>query len=51
MDVFAINIADIADLATQVASVGAMAVSDWGGDEMFEMLVGVAALIYEMYPD
>ncbi|MES2337858.1 MAG: hypothetical protein V4537_07180 [Pseudomonadota bacterium] len=51
MDLFRIDIGEIADLATQVAVNGAIRVSGGMGDEMFEYLVGIAVLIYEMYPD
>lgn len=51
MDLFTINIADIADLATFVAINGAAVIAEYSGDQLFETIVGVAALVYEMDPD
>jgi hypothetical protein len=47
MDLFTLNITEIADLATQVATNGALQIADLRGDELFEMIVGIAALVYE----
>ena len=46
-----IEIGEIADLATQVAVNGAIRFADLYGDEMFEYIVGIAVLIYEIYPE
>lgn len=51
MNLFKLDIAEIGDLASQVAINGAIRVIDGVGDDMFEYLVGIAVLIYEMYPD
>ena len=48
---FKIDIGEIAELATQVAVAGAIRVADGSGDETFEYVVGIAVLIYEMYPN
>lgn len=45
------DIGEIADLATDVAVNGAIAVLGQAGAEMFEATVGIIALIYEMYPN
>lgn len=49
MDIFALDIAEIGELVTQVATAGDMLAS-WGSDQVFEMTVGIAQLIYETYP-
>lgn len=49
MRVFTIDIGEIAELTSRVAINGAIRVTD-GGDEMFEYIVGIAVLIYELFP-
>lgn len=51
MELFKLDIGEIVDLGTQVAVNGAIRVSDGFGDDMFEYLVGIAVLVYEMFPD
>lgn len=51
MELFKLDIGEIADLATEVAVNGAIRVSGGFGDEMFEYIVGIAVLIYEMFPE
>ena len=46
-----IDIGEIAEMTSQVAITGAIRVSDGVGDDMFEYLVGIAILIYEMFPN
>lgn len=43
-------LAEIAALGTQIATHGALRVAEVAGDEVFEMLVAIAVLIYETYP-
>lgn len=50
MQVFGIDIGQIADLATQVANAGALGVAERAGDELFDMIVGVAIVVYEQGP-
>ena len=51
MDIFKLDIGEIAEMASQVAITGAIRVMDGAGDDMFEYIVGIAVLIYEMYPN
>ena len=51
MELFRIDIGEIADLANSVAINGAIRVMDGMGDDMFEYIVAVVVLVYEMYPD
>ena len=41
-----VDMADIAELATEVAINGAIASGTISGDELFEMLVGISAIIH-----
>ena len=46
-----IDLGDIVELGTQVAVHGAVRASEIASvDDLFEMLVGIAVLIYEMAP-
>jgi hypothetical protein len=46
-----IDIGDIAELGTQVAMSGALRVAEVKGiDDLFDFIVGIAILIYEMAP-
>ena len=46
-----IDLGDIVELGTQVAVHGAMRAGEIASvDDLFEMLVGIAVLIYEMAP-
>jgi len=51
MSAFTIDIGEIAELTTMVAVNGAIRAMDGVGDEMFEYIVGVIVLVYEMYPE
>ena len=51
MDLLKIDIGDIGELASQVAIRGAIRVMDGMGDELFEYIVGIAVLVYELAPD
>ncbi len=50
MDVLGIDIGQIVQLGTQVATVGAGAFAA-AGDDLFEFIIGVAILIYEIDPN
>ena len=50
MDVFSIDINHIADLATQVGTSGAIRALEHVGDDVFDSIIGVAILIYEVSP-
>lgn len=43
-------IQEIATLGTQVATHGAIRATEVVGDDIFEMLISIAILVYEMYP-
>jgi hypothetical protein len=43
-------LAEIAELGTQIASHGAIRFGEFVNDEIFEMLIGIAILVYETYP-
>lgn len=49
MTPFTIPIADVGELATKVAVAGAIGASG-GGDDMFEYIIGIVVLVYEMSP-
>ena len=50
MDIFGIDISQIADLTTHVATSGALRVAELVGDDIFEYIIGIAVLIYEIDP-
>ena len=50
METVTIDIAEIGDLPGGVAMAGAIRGADANGDETFEYIVGIAAVIYELYP-
>jgi hypothetical protein len=50
MDIFSIDINHIADLATQVGTSGAIRALEQVGDDVFDYIIGVAILIYELDP-
>lgn len=50
MDVMGIDIGQIVQLGTQVATVGAAGLSGMVEDDLFELLIGIAILIYEIDP-
>lgn len=43
-------ITEIASLATEVATHGAIRAAEVAGDQIFEMLIAIAILVYETYP-
>lgn len=46
-----IDLSEIVELGTQVAAHGAVRAADMASvDDLFELLVGIAVLIYEMAP-
>lgn len=46
----ALPIAEIATLGTQIASHGAIRAAEVAGDDIFEMMIAIAVLVYETYP-
>lgn len=50
MDAFGIDIAQIVELGTQVATHGAIRAAEVVADDIFEYVIGVAILIYEVNP-
>lgn len=50
MNIFGIEISNIVDLTTQVATTGAIRAAELIGDDIFEYIIGVAIVIYEMDP-
>ena len=49
MNLFSIDIGEIGEMASQVAITGAIQVSG-AGDDLFEFIVAIAVLIYELAP-
>jgi hypothetical protein len=43
-------ITEIASLGTEVATHGAIRAAEVAGDQIFEMLIAIAILVYETYP-
>lgn len=50
MGIFGIDINQIADLGTQVATNGAIRAMEFFSDDIFEYIIGVAIVVYEMDP-
>lgn len=50
MDLIGLDIGQIVDLGTHVATTGAMRVADMVSDELFDLIISVAILIYELDP-
>lgn len=44
-------LAEIATLGTQIATHGAIRAAEVAGDDIFEMLIAIAILVYETYPN
>lgn len=44
-------VAEIATLGTQIATHGAIRAAEVAGDDIFEMLIAIAILVYEVYPN
>lgn len=51
MDLMGVDILQIAELATTVATTGAIRAAEIVGDDMFEYTVAIIELVYERYPD
>jgi len=50
MNILGIDIDQIVQLGTQIATTGAVRAFEVAGDDLFEMVIGVAVLIYEVDP-
>jgi hypothetical protein len=50
MTLLGLDIHHIVELGTQIATAGAFRLLDGGDDEIFEYVVGIAVLVYEMDP-
>lgn len=50
MGVFGLDVSQIVDLGTQVATTGAIRAAELIGDDIFEYIIGVAIVVYEMDP-
>ena len=50
MEIFSIDINHIVDLATHVGTSGAIRSLEIVGDDIFDYIIGVAILIYEVHP-
>ncbi len=50
MDIIGIDIDQIVDLSTQVAISGAIRMGEIVGDDIFEIIVAIAVIVYEMDP-
>lgn len=51
MDVMGLDIGQIVELGTHVAQSGAIRMGEIVGDDVFEYIIGVAIIVYEMDPD
>lgn len=51
MDVTTLNIDDIAELPAPLAIAGSIRAAAAPGDGMFEAVIDIAVLIYEMFPN
>lgn len=50
MPTISMDLSEIVELATQVATAGAIRAGQVAGDDVFEQVIAVAMLIYEMSP-
>ncbi len=50
MDMLRLEIGEIAALGTQVAVHGAIRAGDYVADEIFELVVAIATVVYEILP-
>lgn len=50
MGIFGMDVGQIVDLTTQVATTGAIRAAELFGDDIFEYIIGVAIVIYEIDP-
>ncbi|MEG3181712.1 hypothetical protein [Sphingomonas sp. LT1P40] len=44
------SLAEIATLGTQIATHGAIRASEMVSDDIFELMIAIAILVYETYP-
>jgi hypothetical protein len=51
MGLIGIELSEIVELGTSVATHGALRVASVDIDDLFELVVGIAILIYEIAPD
>ncbi len=51
MGLVRIDFGEIAELGTRVAAHGALRAAEASVDELFELIVGIAILIYEIAPN
>lgn len=51
MSYIAFDLGDVVELETSVATNGAIRGEGGLGDEVFDSVVGIAIIIYEMFPD
>lgn len=51
MPIVTMALAEIVELGTQVATTGAIRAAEASGDQVFEYIIAVAMLVYEMYPN
>lgn len=47
----ALPLTEIATLGTQIATHGAIRAIEIAGDDIFEMMIAIAILVYETYPN
>ena len=50
MEIFSIDINQIVDLGTQIGTSGSIRSLELVGDDVFDYIIGVAILIYEVHP-
>ncbi len=50
MDIFGMNISDVVDIGTQVATAGAIGTVGLYSDEIFELIISIAIIVYELDP-
>ncbi len=48
---FSLDLSQIAELPTQIATSGALRAAEIASDDIFEYVIAVATLIYELSPD
>lgn len=48
---FSLDLSQIAELPTQIATSGALRVIEVASDDIFEYVIAIATIIYEMQPN
>lgn len=48
---FTLDLAQIAELPTQIAASTALRVTEMAGDDIFEMVIAIVTIIYETQPN